>query len=92
MVKLSKENVKEMAGGRCGKGGAIMAECVKRADEFGKEGLLQDGAKKATENLAVFRWLERQIPNKKAITACLLVLQGSACSEVPLGVNRVAET
>lgn len=92
MVKLSKETTKEMAGGKCGKGGAIMAECLKKTDEFGKEGLLQDGVKKATEDLAVFRWLERQIPNKKAITACLLVLQGNACSEAPLDVDRVAGT
>ena len=43
MVQLSKENMKEMVGGKCRKGGAIMAECLKRADELGKEGLLQDG-------------------------------------------------
>ena len=43
MVQLSKENVKEMVGGKCGKGGAIMAECLKQADGLGKEGLLQDG-------------------------------------------------
>ncbi len=35
------------------------------------------------EDLIVFRWLERQISNKKAITACLLVLKGISDSEGP---------
>ena len=43
------------------------------------------------EDLIVFRWLERQISKERAITACLLVLQGNACSEVlPAGDRTVA--
>lgn len=60
--------------------------------ETGKEGQLQSGVHSDVEDLTVFRWLSRQIPNKKAITACLLVLRGSACSGAPLGVVRVAKT
>lgn len=30
------------------------------------------------EDLIIFRWLNQQITNKKAISACLLVLQGIA--------------
>ncbi len=41
------------------------------------------------EDLAVFRWLEKHVKNKKAITACLLVLQGTSCNEAPLGANLV---
>lgn len=57
-----------------------------------KEGLLQDGVHTDRDDLIVFRWLDRQISNKKAITACLLVLQGSACSEALLGEGQAVGT
>jgi hypothetical protein len=37
------------------------------------------------DDLIVFRWLSSQISHQQAITACLLVLQGIACNEEPLG-------
>ncbi len=56
-----------------------MAECLSKTDELGKEGLLRERVHKIQQDdLIVFRWLEKQISNKKAITACLLVLQGIA--------------
>lgn len=67
-----------------------MAEKLKQAE--GEEELLRQAVHSDAEDLAVFRWLNRQIPNKKAITACLLVLQGSACSAAPLGVDQAAGT
>ena len=70
-----------------------MAEYFERTFELGKEGLLREGVHSNDfDDLAVFRWLDQQITNKKAITACLLVLQGSACSEEPLGVGLAAKT
>lgn len=63
MVKLSKETTKEMAGGRCGKGGAIMAECLKKTDGLGKEGLLRDGVHRnelIAEIVAVLNKAEEQ--------------------------------
>lgn len=49
-----------------------------------EEGLLQKGVHTGVqEDLVVFRWLENQISNKRAITACLRVLQGIACNEGP---------
>lgn len=58
-----------------------------------KEELLREGVhKELQDDLVVFRWLEKQISNKKAITACLLVLQGIAYSAKPLDADRVAET
>lgn len=71
-----------------------MAEYFERTHELGKEGLPGDGAVHSNDidDLAVFRWLDQQITNKKAITACLLVLQGNACSEAPLGVGLAAKT
>ncbi len=42
-------------------------------------------------DLVVFRWLEKQITDKKAITACLLVLQGIACNEELPGGDRQEE-
>lgn len=57
-----------------------------------EEVLLQNGVHSDIEDLVVFRWLDQQISNKKAITACLLVLQGSACTGAPLDVNRVVGT
>lgn len=49
-------------------------------------------ARKDQDDLAVFRWLEEQIHNKKAITACLLVLRGTSCTEAPPGEGRAVET
>lgn len=46
-------------------------------NEIGKDKIIQDGIHmRLQEDLIVFRWLDKQISNKKAITACLLVLQG----------------
>lgn len=50
-----------------------------------KEGLLLHTG--LEEDLIIFKWLEKQITNKKSITACLLVLQGIACSEEPPGAD-----
>ena len=59
-----------------------MAKNLKTKDEVG-EGLLLNGVDEdVQEDLIVFRWLERQISNKKAIRACLLVLQGISCNAV----------
>lgn len=70
-----------------------MAECIKQTEESKMEGLFREGVHSNDfDDLAVFRWLDQQITNKKAITACLLVLQGSACSEEPLGVGLAAKT
>ena len=54
-------------------------------------GLLRDKVCIDSDDLAVFRWLDKQISNKRAITACLLVLQGSAYSGAPLGANQAAK-
>ena len=49
-------------------------------------------APSARDDLAVFRWLEKQISNKKAITACLHVQRGISYSEEPPVLDQVAET
>lgn len=67
-------------------------ECLKETDERGKEGLLRNCKYCIDDDLVVFRWFERQIRNKKAITACLLVLQGSAYNGVLPVANQVEET
>lgn len=54
--------------------------------------MADDNSRSLHEDLVVFRWLERQISNKKAITACLLVLQGIACNAEPPAADQVAET
>ena len=59
--------------------------------ELRNEGLPREGMHECND-LVVFRWFEKQISNKKAITACLLVLQGIAYSEVPPGEAREAVT
>lgn len=55
-------------------------------------GELLHGGDEVHKDLAVFRRLEKQIPNKKAITACLLVLQGIACNEALLGEDQAVAT
>lgn len=60
-----------------------MVEDKKITQEVG-EGLLREKVwEQEQEDLIVFRWLERQISNKKAIRACLLVLQGIAYNAGP---------
>lgn len=73
------------------KGGNRMTMELERIEE-GREGLSPRGINRDAEALAIFRWLDGQVHNKKAITACLLVLQGSAYSEVLLDVGQAAET
>lgn len=63
-----------------------------QVEERGKEWLPEEGVHNDVDDLIIFRWLDRQISNKKAITACLLVLQGNACSEEPLDEDQVATT
>lgn len=65
---------------------------LERTEKLGETGLLRDVENSDAEDLAVFRWLERQIPNKKAITACLLVLQGNAYNVRLPGASRAAGT
>ena len=60
-----------------------MVECLNENDGLGKEELLRGEICDTYDDLVVFRWLDSQISNKKAITACLLVLQGSACTGAP---------
>ena len=68
-----------------------MAENLKQKDEVG-EGLLLDGvSEEVQEDLIVFRWLEKQITNKKAIRACLLVLQGISCNATLPGAGQEEE-
>lgn len=52
----------------------------------------QDTVRSEIKVLTEFRRLNHQITNEKAVTACLLVLQGSAYNGVPLDVNQVAGT
>ena len=48
-------------------------------------------APNVVDDLVLFRCLDLQIQNKKAITACLLVLQGTSYIEAPLDeVRKVA--
>lgn len=69
-----------------------MANRVERKN-VGKEELLREGVhNQLQEDLAVFRWLDKQISNKKAITACLLVLQGIAYNAKLPGEDQAAET
>ena len=55
-----------------------MREKLKSKDEV--EVLIDEISEESQGDLIVFRWLERQISNKKAIRACLLVLQGISCN------------
>ena len=57
-----------------------------------KGGAPQGEVHRDNDDLAVFRWLDAQISNKKAVTACLLVLQGSACSGGLPGVGQAVGT
>lgn len=58
-----------------------------------KEKLLQEEVHNLIhDDLVVFRWLDKQISNKKAITACVLVLQGIACNVEPLDEDQAAKT
>lgn len=57
-----------------------------------KGGAPQGEVHSIEDDMVVFRWLERQISNKKAITACLLVLRGIANSEEPLDEVQEEET
>lgn len=68
-----------------------MAENLKLNDEVG-EGLLREGSsRELQEDLVVFRWLEKQIANKTAIRACLLVLQGISCNAMLLDASQEEE-
>ncbi len=69
-----------------------MEKICGRVEERDKEWLPEEGVHNDVDDLIIFRWLDKQISNKKAITACLLVLQGSACSEEPLDEDQVATT
>ena len=68
-----------------------MEKICGRVEERDKEWLPEEGVHNDVDDLIIFRWLDKQISNK-AITACLLVLQGSACSEEPLDEDQVATT
>lgn len=68
-----------------------MMKNYEQATERGGE-LLRDDVHRGLDDLAVFRWLEKQVVNKRAITACLLVLQGSAYSGAPLAAVQGAGT
>lgn len=64
--------------------------------EIGK-GIVRRGAREGgqapnvVDDLVVFRCLDLHIQNKKAITACLLVLQDTSYIEAPLDeVRKVA--
>lgn len=63
-----------------------------QVEERGKEWLPGEWLHNDVDDLIIFRWLDKQISNKKAITACLLVLQGSAYNEEPLDEGQVATT
>lgn len=54
--------------------------------------MVDNNSKSLQEDLVIFRWLEKQISNKKAITACLLVLQGIACNAEPPAGDQTAKT
>ena len=68
------------------------SKLVEYRKERGARLMADDNSRSLHEDLVVFRWLERQISNKKAITACLLVLEGIACNAEPPAADQVAET